>query len=355
MPVTAPPAVPVLPTPPTTVDPDNFDARSDAFLGILPNFGVAIDQVGQNVYANAQIAESSATAASASSISAANAMNQAASSASASGTSAAASAGSATAAASAAGAASTYASNAATAANAADAARVAAEAAQHAALGGAEPALAAGSADQYYRGDKTWQSLEGAVADVNATLADDAESNALPAAGSATLLVRLQAIRNYLKYLLNNKAPVSATLTNTAGSSTLPAITDTPLVSLLQTTRNCLNWLVAKFNTGGEVDIKWDIPTGSTNAIALADRGKAVTITANTSIPTNASVAFPVGSAVMLVGGATGYIITGPAATSLTVEGDTTLRTRFTMKANRSVVIRKTATNAWRVYGDVTV
>lgn len=355
MPVTAPPTVPTLPTPPTTVDPDNFDARSDAFLGALPAFGEAIDQVGQSAYNNAQIAESSATAAASSSTNAANAMNQAASRAAASSTSAAASADSANASAAAAGAAEAYAGDAATSASAADAARIAAEAAQHAALGGAEPAVAAGSLEQYYRGDKSWQSLPDAVTSSDVVLSDESESNALPATGSGTLLTRLQAVRNVLKYLLNNKAPAVTTLTNTAGSSTLPAVTETSLTTLLQTTRNCLSWLVSKFSTGGEVDVKWDIPTGSTNAIALADRGKAVTITANTTIPTNASVAFPVGSAVMLVGGATGYVITGPASNSLTVEGDTTARTSFTMKTNRSVVIRKTATNAWRVYGDVTV
>ena len=149
-------------------------------------------------------------------------------------------------------------------------------------------------------------------------------------------------------------APKNASLSDEAAASDLPSTATTPLVGLLQTMRNALKWLVSKFDTGGEVDIKWDIPTGSTNAIALTDRGRAVTITANTSIPTNASVAFPVGSSIMLIGDATGRVITGPAASSLTIDGVATAKTSFTMKANKSCIIRKTATDAWRVFGDVT-
>lgn len=147
---------------------------------------------------------------------------------------------------------------------------------------------------------------------------------------------------------------VAATLADEVADSTLPATGKQTIASLLQTVRNCLEWLVAKFAAGGEVDIKWDVPTGSTNAIVLTDRGRAVTITANTSIPTNASVPFPEGSAILLIGDATGRVITGPAASSLTVEGVATAKTSFTMKPNKSCVIRKTGTNTWRVFGDVT-
>lgn len=95
------------------------------------------------------------------------------------------------------------------------------------------------------------------------------------------------------------------------------------------------------------------IPTGSTNTIALSDQGRSVSITANTSIPTHASVPFPDGAVVLLTCGATARTITGPTSNSLTLEGSAAAVTSFTIKANKSVVIRKTDTNAWRVFGDV--
>lgn len=104
------------------------------------------------------------------------------------------------------------------------------------------------------------------------------------------------------------------------------------------------------FNTKAD---KGMIPAGSTNAIALTDVGGAVAITANTTIPANASVAIPVGACVLLQCGSTARTITGPAANSLVLEGNSSAVTSFTLKANKGAVIRKTATDAWHVYGDV--
>lgn len=178
-----------------------------------------------------------------------------------------------------------------------------------------------------------------------ATVALTAEANASTSAGNAAASAAAAA----------GSAQSYTTLADQAASSTLPSTAaNTPFSSLHQTARNALKWLVAKFDTGGEVDIKWDIPSGSTNALVLSDRGRAVTITANTTIPTNASVAYPTGAAILLVGDSTGRVITGPAASSLTIEGVASAQTSFTMKPNKSCVIRKTGTNTWRVFGDVT-
>ena len=92
---------------------------------------------------------------------------------------------------------------------------------------------------------------------------------------------------------------------------------------------------------------------GSANTFNLASAGNAVPITANSTIPTNASVAYPVGTCIMLQCGSTSRTISGPGANTLTLEGSATTVSSFTLKANKSVVIRKTATDAWRVYGDV--
>lgn len=95
------------------------------------------------------------------------------------------------------------------------------------------------------------------------------------------------------------------------------------------------------------------IPSGSTSAIVLTDVGGAVSVAANITIPTNASVAIPVGACILLQCDSTARTITGPAASSLVLEGSAAAVTSFTLKANKGAVIRKTATDAWHVYGDV--
>lgn len=50
----APPTLTPLPTPPTTADPVNFDARMDGFLSALPTLQTQQNALSANVYANAQ-------------------------------------------------------------------------------------------------------------------------------------------------------------------------------------------------------------------------------------------------------------------------------------------------------------
>jgi len=147
--------------------------------------------------------------------------------------------------------------------------------------------------------------------------------------------------------LLAGKAPATTTLTDDAAASTLPTTASATLAALLQTVRNCLKWLVAKT---GELSV---IVNGTANTLNLAAAGNAVPISANTTLPTNAAVAYPVGTCILLQCDGTARTITGPAASSLTLEGSASAVTSFTLKANKSSVIRKTGTDAWRVYGDV--
>lgn len=95
------------------------------------------------------------------------------------------------------------------------------------------------------------------------------------------------------------------------------------------------------------------VPAGTANTLDLAAANKAVPITANTSIPTHASVAYPIGTCIILECGGTARTISGPASNSLMIDGGSSVATSFILKANTSVAIRKTDTNAWRVYGDV--
>ena len=57
----APSAVTPLPTPPSTSDPSNFDARADSFLGGLPTNQTQMNALGSNVYDNAVKTFDSAT------------------------------------------------------------------------------------------------------------------------------------------------------------------------------------------------------------------------------------------------------------------------------------------------------
>ncbi len=63
MSVIAPVPADVLPIGPSTDDPDNFDIESDAFVAAQRPFGIQMNALGQNVYANALDAAASATAA----------------------------------------------------------------------------------------------------------------------------------------------------------------------------------------------------------------------------------------------------------------------------------------------------
>ena len=63
MAVVAPTPIDALPTPPSTSDPTNFDARGDDFLGALPDFVTEANALADNVFDNATAAETAATTA----------------------------------------------------------------------------------------------------------------------------------------------------------------------------------------------------------------------------------------------------------------------------------------------------
>jgi hypothetical protein len=56
-------AIDALPTPPSTTDPENFDARADGFLGALPTFGTQANALAAQVSADAATAAAAKTAA----------------------------------------------------------------------------------------------------------------------------------------------------------------------------------------------------------------------------------------------------------------------------------------------------
>lgn len=75
------PAIPALPTPPSTNDPQNFSARADEFLGILPDWSDGLDGVTESAKTNATAAQERAVAAAASAATADTKANEASASA----------------------------------------------------------------------------------------------------------------------------------------------------------------------------------------------------------------------------------------------------------------------------------
>jgi len=67
---TAPNSITALPTPPSTLDPTNFDTRADAFLGQFPTLVTEVNNVASVTYNNAVDAYNNATTASAAAITA---------------------------------------------------------------------------------------------------------------------------------------------------------------------------------------------------------------------------------------------------------------------------------------------
>ena len=67
--------IPTLPTPPSTSDPANFDARADAFLGGLPAYGAALNTFSSEANALAETVNSDSVTASDASTAAAGSAN----------------------------------------------------------------------------------------------------------------------------------------------------------------------------------------------------------------------------------------------------------------------------------------
>lgn len=139
----------------------------------------------------------------------------------------------------------------------------------------------------------------------------------------------------------------SVTLADQAAASTLPATSASTAGPLLQTVRNCLKWLVS------QVDALLNIPSTPKSAaytLALADRGTSIDTTAAVTIPANASVAFPVGSTVMVTNVGSSSINISITTDTLRLAGTTTTGTRA-LAGYGVATLRKTASTTWVAAG----
>jgi hypothetical protein len=153
---------------------------------------------------------------------------------------------------------------------------------------------------------------------------------------------------------LTNKtltAPIISSISNT-GTLTLPTSTDT-LVG-----RDTTDTLTNKTLTDAKVNLAFDAETASYTAV-LANNSQVVTMSvgsANTfSIPTNASVAFPIGTQINVLqigsGQTTIQAVTSGTTTILST-GATAAAPKLRAQYSMATCI-KSATDTWYVIGDI--
>lgn len=169
--------------------------------------------------------------------------------------------------------------------------------------------------------------------------------NALTAAGTATL-------SNKTVNLSNN------TLTGTVAQFNT-ALSDGDFATLAGTETLTNKTLTSPTVNDGKLNLTLNAQTGTTYTFVLADNGKLVTASNGSaqtySIPTNASVAFPVGSQINIVSLGAGIVTiqaTTPATTTIQSNAATATAPRLRAQYSAATCI-KTATDTWVVIGDI--
>lgn len=169
--------------------------------------------------------------------------------------------------------------------------------------------------------------------------------NALTAAGTATL-------SNKTFDLSNN------TLTGTTAQFNT-ALSDGDFATLAGTETFTNKTLTSPTVNDGKLNLTLNAQTGTTYTFVLADNGKLVTASNSSaqtySIPTNASVAFPIGTQINIVSLGTGIVtIQAVTAGTTTVQSNGATSTAPRLRAQYSAAVCvKTATDTWIVIGDI--
>jgi hypothetical protein len=160
---------------------------------------------------------------------------------------------------------------------------------------------------------------------------------------------------------LTNKtitSPVISTITN-SGTLTLPTSTGTvALTSDITVTASSTTTLTNKTLTDAKINLAFDAETASYTAV-LANNSQVVTMSnasANTfSIPTNASVAFPIGTQINVLqigAGQTTIQAVTSGTTSVLSTGATAAAPKLRAQYSAATCI-KAGTDLWYVIGDI--
>lgn len=215
------------------------------------------------------------------------------------------------------------------------------------ALNSKENTITTGTTGQYYRGDKSWQTLDkSAVGLANVDNTSDANKPVSSATQTA----------------LNAKAATATTVTGATsltGGGDLSANRTLSLVNDAASPGNNKYYGtdgsgVKGFHdvpSGGGATIVINAQTGTTYGLVLADAGKLVTLTnaaaITLNVPDNASQAFPIGTNIMFAQMGVGQV-TVVAAGGVGVFGDPGLKIAAQYGAAELI---KTATDTWLLVG----
>jgi hypothetical protein len=206
-------------------------------------------------------------------------------------------------------------------------------------------------------GSTAWTSLAYTATDgdITAVVAGTGLSGG-STSGSATLAIDTSVVVDKTTaQTLTNKTlttPIISSISNT-GTLTLPTSTDT-LVG-----RDTTDTLTNKTLTAPKINLTLNSQTGTTYTFALGDNGQLVTASnasAQTySIPTNASVAFPVGAQINII-----QIGAGQVTINAVTSGTTTVASTGATAASPKLRVQyssatciKVATDTWYVVGDI--
>jgi hypothetical protein len=149
----------------------------------------------------------------------------------------------------------------------------------------------------------------------------------------------------------------AATLTNKVIDAANNTLTGVVTLTGTQTLTN--KTLTSPTVNDGKLNLTLNAQTGTTYTFVLTDNGKFVTATNSSaqtySIPTNASVAFPVGTQIHIVQLGTGQVTINavtPATTTIVSNATTAASPRLRAQYSSATCI-KTATDSWVVVGDI--
>jgi hypothetical protein len=205
-------------------------------------------------------------------------------------------------------------------------------------------------------GSTAWTSLSYTVTDgdITAVVAGTGLSGG-STSGSATLAIDTSVVVDKTTaQTLTNKTlttPIISSISNT-GTVTLPTSTDT-LVG-----RDTTDTLTNKTLTDPKINLAFDAETASYTAV-IANNGQVVTMSnssANTfSIPTNASVAFPIGTQINVLQIGTGQTTiqaVTSGTTSILSTGATAAAPKLRARYSAATCL-KAGTDLWYVFGDI--
>ena len=154
---------------------------------------------------------------------------------------------------------------------------------------------------------------------------------------------------------LTNKTLTTPVISSISNSGTVTIPTGTVTLATLTGTETLTN----KTLTDPKINLAFDAQTGTTYTTVLDDNGQIVTMnnaSANTlSIPTNASVAYPIGTQINVLqigAGQTTIQVVTSGTTSILSTGATAAAPKIRARYGMATCI-KAATDTWYVVGDI--